>query len=337
MPNKPNPHIIDEADFLRSLENGDVQEIEKPPVVAGTPSGPMAPPSLPPQTIPTLSGSLPASMQFPTDLIRTQMPGVPSQRLWPIAPAGTPGIASAVTSGTRGISVVANQANKTATSANTTAKTASAAVTVVSSTPVMQVDSGGSVVQAPVGSIGAGGGILTPTLDNLGNGSTYGRVKQTELTSGTVHQLNNGTDVRTVTAAAGAFDTSGNVTLKNVASASGNPGTPDTTNSTSFIRMLNMVITVVNKGNPVLITFNGALSNNTAGHNTVYALFRDGSQLSGSMTLSTPTANGIYPACLIFMDVPSAASHTYEIKWLCASGSIATAEVGYQMQLIELG
>lgn len=194
MSNKPNPNIISEEDFLQSLESGDVREVEKPPIDAGAPS---APPSLPHQTIQTLSGSLPASMQFPTDLIKTQLPGVPSQRLWPIMPAGTPGIASAVTSGTRGISVVANQANKTATSANTTAKTASAAVTVVSSTPVMQVDSGGSVVQAPVGTIGTGGGILTPTLDNLGNGLTYGRVKQTELTSGTVHQLNNGTDVRT--------------------------------------------------------------------------------------------------------------------------------------------
>ena len=184
MANTPNPNIINESDFFASLDAGEIQEvINKPPIVAGAPE---APPSLPPQTIPTLQGSLPLGMQLPTDLIRTQTPGVPSVRLFPVAPAGTAGTNSAVTSGTRGISNTANQANKTATSANTTAKGASAAVTVVSSTPVMQVDSGGSVVQAPVGSIGSGGGILTPTLDNLRDGLTYGRTRQIALTGGSV-------------------------------------------------------------------------------------------------------------------------------------------------------
>ena len=158
MPNKPNPHLIDEQEFLRQLEAGEVQELQKDPVVAGAPSGQMTPPPNNLHTVPPyLSGSLPMSFQAPHELARTAPPGVPSVRLWPVAPAGVAGTNSAVTSGTRGISNTANQANKTAASANTTAKGASAAVTVVSSTPVMQVDSGGSVVQAPVGSIGSGG------------------------------------------------------------------------------------------------------------------------------------------------------------------------------------
>ena len=173
MANTPNPNIINESDFFASLDAGEIQEVNKPPLVAGAPE---APPSLPPQTIPTLQGSLPLGMQFPTDLIKTQMPGVPSQRLWPVAPAGVAGTNSAVTSGTRGISNTANQANKTAASANTTAKGASAAVTVVSSTPVMQVNSGGTVTQAPISSLGSGAGSTTPTTDNLGDGLTYKRV-----------------------------------------------------------------------------------------------------------------------------------------------------------------
>jgi len=186
MPNKPNPNLISEDQFFEDVSSGKIHEIDQPPVVAaGAPS--MTPPPSNLHTVPPyLSGSLPMSFQAPHELARTAPPGVPSVRLWPIAPAGLPSNNSSVLSGTRGISVVANQANKTATSANTTAKSASAAVTVVSSTPVMQVDSGGSVVQAPVGSIGAGGGILTPTLDNLRNGLTYGRTNITNLTSGNV-------------------------------------------------------------------------------------------------------------------------------------------------------
>jgi len=167
-------NIINEADFLRSLENGDVQEIEKPPIVAGTPSGQMTPPPNNLHTVPPmLSGSLPAGMQAPHELARTMPPGVPSVRLWPIAPAGLPSNNSSVLSGTRGISNTANQASKTATSANTTAKSASAAVTVVSSTPVLQTTGvGGAIQSKPI----VGGSPTAVNQDSLVDGTSFVRL-----------------------------------------------------------------------------------------------------------------------------------------------------------------
>ena len=167
-------NIINEADFLRSLENRDVQEIEKPPIVAGTPSGQMTPPPNNLHTVPPmLSGSLPAGMQAPHELARTTPPGVPSVRLWPIAPAGLPSNNSSVLSGTRGISNTANQASKTATSANTTAKSASAAVTVVSSTPVLQTTGvGGAIQSKPI----VGGSPTAVNQDSLVDGTSFVRL-----------------------------------------------------------------------------------------------------------------------------------------------------------------
>ena len=172
-PNGVNSNLISEEDFFDQLNAGAVHEVASS-VVLGSP-----PPQSDTSTIPMLSGSLPLGMQLPTDLIRTSPRGAPSQRLWPVAPAGVAGTNSAVTSGTRGISNTANQANKTAASANTTAKGASAAVTVVSSTPVMQVDSGGTVTQAPISGLGSGGGSRTPTTDNLVDGTLFVRLAAT--------------------------------------------------------------------------------------------------------------------------------------------------------------
>ena len=179
-PNGVNSNLISEEDFFDQLNAGAVHEVASS-VVLGSP-----PPQSDTSTIPMLSGSLPLGMQLPTDLIRTSPRGTPSQRLWPLAPAGVAGTNSAVTSGTRGISVVANQANKTATSANTTAKTASAAVTVVSSTPVLQTTGvGGAIQSKPL----IGGSPIAVTQDALVDGLSFVRLLATHASGNVAYNF----------------------------------------------------------------------------------------------------------------------------------------------------
>ncbi|HEV2194031.1 MAG TPA: hypothetical protein VGR55_00475 [Candidatus Acidoferrum sp.] len=143
-------------------------------------------------------------------------------------------------------------------------------------------------------------------------------------------------------------DTSGNLQLKNVVTATGTTTSPSTT-STSFATIAEMTITKTFKGNPVIIVFTAPLNLQTmTGTNQLcsVAIFKDGSQLSqeyqftcGFTGTSTVVTNYELPFVVSYLDQPTAASHTYTIQWRITNTGPTLFNLGTArtMQIVELG
>ena len=179
-------------------------------------------------------------------------------------------------------------------------------------------------------------GFANKTLDHVIDGSTYARVKGTELTSGTVAQLNDGTNVRTAAHAAAAFDSVGNLTLKNITGVNGTTVNPNTSSAT-YVVMPEMTHTITTKGNPVLLLFSGIFQ--TSSGEGEIAIFRDGSQVTTDYIVPTVSGgSGHIPFSIAFIDQnPTAASHTYDVRWLTVGTFITNVGTTRGFQAVELG
>lgn len=129
-------------------------------------------------------------------------------------------------------------------------------------------------------------------------------------------------------------DASGNVILKNVAQA---PGTTSggTSSSTSYSVIPDMSVTVTTKGNRVLIAFSGICTGDV-NHMFFFALFKDGTQLTPDYQFG---ANSTFTAALTWLDSPTAASHTYDMRYKTGNASFPVGVSGTSraLQLVELG
>jgi len=207
---------------------------------------------------------------------------------------------------------------------------------------------------------------LNKQLDNIPDGSTYGRPILSRLNGGkplidfseAIHlnknldNMPNGTRAAwdSTTQKAAAVDASGNLLLKNINNGIGSTAFP-TQASNTYAVIPEMTTTVTTKGNKVLIIFSGTFADTgspppTGRLTNIFALFRDGVQISQDYVadVNSPSYyNYDFQFSLSFIDSPTAASHTYDIRWkfagdvnshLLANG---TGGISRTLQVVELG
>jgi len=205
-------------------------------------------------------------------------------------------------------------------------------------------------------------GLLNKQLDNIPDGSTYGRPILSRLNGGkplidfseAIHlnknldNMPNGTRAAwdSTTQKTAAVDASGNLLIKNTFGISGSTAGP-TTSSTTYTVIPEITTTITTKGNKVLIVFTGTFTNNgssgVTGVSNYLAVFRDGVQVTPDFLISnfSATFNNHFSFPITYIDAPSAASHTYDIRWKVGSatgvevlGCILTSRT---LQIVELG
>ena len=134
-----------------------------------------------------------------------------------------------------------------------------------------------------------------------------------------------------------AVDALGNVLLKNLSGPTPTTVAPSTS-STSYSVIPEMTTTITTKGNKVLIIFSGSFASSTSlSVGWQLAFFRDGVQISNNFIWGTVDTIE-HVIALSFLDSPSAASHTYDVRWVSNSGSTLTNfGLDRSFQLVELG
>lgn len=136
------------------------------------------------------------------------------------------------------------------------------------------------------------------------------------------------------------------------ASAVGSTNNPTTT-STTYVVIPEMTVTATFKGNKVIIVFTGSFGITTVSTTLVttgeFAIFKDGVQLTPSpgyfitngadVSTSVPNTGLNIPMSISFLDQPSAASHTYDVRWAIFNGPGTLSGVGTarSLQVVELG
>src|ERR1700722_2361935 len=175
-------NIVREEDVEKLVEGGRLTPVEQPPAL---------PSNFNALTNPYPAGSLPLTMQYAPDLLNTQTRGgaVPTIRLMPIAPAGQVSVNSANQNAVEPVKKIANTAQTTANTANATATTAATGVTTINSQTAVALVAG-QFEQVPISTLNNTS--LTPTLDNLLDGSVFGRVVNTALTSNKIDTTKSG-------------------------------------------------------------------------------------------------------------------------------------------------
>lgn len=114
------------------------------------------------------------------------------------------------------------------------------------------------------------------------------------------------------------------------------------TSSASFAVIPEMTATITTKGNKVLLLFSGTFSINTTGADSAgtIALFRDGVQISNNIFYSTKN-NDWTNLGISYLDAPSAASHTYDVRWQYNNSgngfSFLNDATNRTFQVVELG
>jgi hypothetical protein len=130
--------------------------------------------------------------------------------------------------------------------------------------------------------------------------------------------------------------TSGTVNFTSqVLLAAGQTTTSTTDTSFSPTALTN---TIATHGNPVMISFFCVAGNQTNLKNTYFNLYRDsvivgnaGCQLMGNGQQASDTVG------FTFIDTPTAASHTYEVKWHVDAGPTTGNAFNLVLQTVELG
>lgn len=178
-------------------------------------------------------------------------------------------------------------------------------------------------ISTTVGNIDSGG-IVTAT------GADFSR----SYTNKNLDNVPNGTRAAwdTGTQKTAAVDSGGNLLLKNIASPAASTGAP-TTASAAFVVIPEMTQTITTKGNKVLCVFNGQFSITVGTANI--AIFRDAVQIS---IVTIGSGAGGFSIPLSVLDSPSAASHTYDVRWFTNGGGTITAlATNRTFQVVELG
>jgi hypothetical protein len=128
--------------------------------------------------------------------------------------------------------------------------------------------------------------------------------------------------------------TSGTVNLTSQATLGTN-----TTTSTTFVSIGGgLTSTITTHGSPVLVTFYSGCGNNTANDGVQFELFRDGVGIpvAACAFVGTGIAGTSNTIGFVYLDSPTAASHTYEVKWQALTGGTATSS-NPVLQTVELG
>jgi len=136
-------------------------------------------------------------------------------------------------------------------------------------------------------------------------------------------------------------DLSANLNLKNKNIATGSTSSPTIASSTYAV-IPEMTITITTKGNKVLMIFSGNINNNSANGvaTAKFAIFKDSSQLTQDYQWDVPqNATFNYVANIVYVDSPSAASHTYDARWHEASVGTTLTALGTArtFEVVELG
>jgi hypothetical protein len=138
---------------------------------------------------------------------------------------------------------------------------------------------------------------------------------------------------------AAAVDASGNILLKNVAVVNGVTSNPILTGNGTYQTVTDLSITVTTKGNEVYLSFAAGFSatDTYTAYLVYFALFRDTTRVSPEYGIQA-TDSMQYTALGVYIDSPSAASHTFTVKCK-ASLNVNVTLVGTQRSLsvIELG
>lgn len=147
-----------------------------------------------------------------------------------------------------------------------------------------------------------------------------------------------------VSAGAGKIaDVSGNLVLKNIQNATPSTVGPSTSSSTYAV-IPEMTLTFTTKGNNVLLVFAASLdyATVTGSQFAKLAIFKDGSQLTNDIEFGfsqTGTASLEAAITITFIDSPTAASHTYDVRWKLSlgAGPVSSLNKGRSFQAVELG
>ncbi|HEV1992516.1 MAG TPA: hypothetical protein VGR34_06595, partial [Candidatus Dormibacteraeota bacterium] len=114
-----------------------------------------------------------------------------------------------------------------------------------------------------------------------------------------------------------------------------------TTTSTTFAVLSEMTKTITTKGNKVLITFWVIIYDATGagGPDAIFGLFRDGTQITTSGSISLEASFAYRQVTITYVDSPTAASHTYDIRWKSSGGAhvITALTTARGLQVTELG
>lgn len=142
--------------------------------------------------------------------------------------------------------------------------------------------------------------------------------------------------------------TSGN-SNPNIANAVGSTASPNQTSSTYAV-IPEMTVTITTTGNKVFINFSGTFlitGTGTGVFQTKFAVFKDGVQLTQDYGSDIPTdgLNNNYNVAITYIDTPTAASHTYDIRWAyngvgtahLQGGSSLASGITRSLQVVELG
>jgi hypothetical protein len=98
-----------------------------------------------------------------------------------------------------------------------------------------------------------------------------------------------------------------------------------------------MTKTITTKGNKVLILFSGVFQHTDATQAATFDIYRDGSSLSATSLIDIPVANENFPITIAKLDSPSAASHTYDIRWATTGATLTGRALNRLLQVVELG
>lgn len=199
-------------------------------------------------------------------------------------------------------------------------------------------------------------GKLTNADQIAADGSTYGRVVGTRLSSGKPFidfseaanlnkHLGNVADApasgraawETATQKAAAVDSSGNLLLKNIAQANGTTASP-TTASAVPAQVPELTATVTTKGNYVFLSFTVGFSNDTTGGSVFFKLYVDGVSTGEEYLGSSPIISQNETVAGSWMVHPSAASHSFAVYWWVTVGTTCTCNgTNRTLEVVELG
>ena len=136
-----------------------------------------------------------------------------------------------------------------------------------------------------------------------------------------------------------AVDASGNILLKNVAVVNGSTSGPVLTGDGTYQTVTDLSITKTTKGNQVYLSFATGFSatDGFLAYMIYFAVFRDTTRVSPEYGIEASDSVQ-YTAMGVYIDSPSAASHTFTVKCKAGAGVFVTL-VGTQrsFSLIELG
>jgi len=199
-------------------------------------------------------------------------------------------------------------------------------------------------------------GYTNKHLDNIPDGSTYARPLSSRVSSGkplidfgeAIHLNKSLDNVPDGTRAAwasttqknAAVDANGNLLLKNISNGIGTTSGP-TTSSTTYAVVPEMTQTITTKGNKVLLTFSTSLTLAEINDVGIFGFFRDGVQISQDYVIGTAAVGGSHAeiVALTYIDSPSAASHTFDVRWKVSNASelLTASGTARTFQVVELG